>query len=456
MIVWFRRDLRLRDHPVLIQAIRDARRDGHQVVAAFVLDPALVARSGPNRLAYLLRTLRALRGAGLPLVVRHGDPARELAALASATGSRSVRCTADFTPYGTRRDRAVAATLAAQGVELVASDSPYAAVPGRVVTGAGHGFRVFTPFHRAWLEVVQQLEPHPRVDPRSPRIPWADVEPGVIPEDPTGVAAGLPAAGEEAAWARWERFREHHLDAYTTDRDLPAADATSRLSADLKYGVVHPRSLLPALRGATQRSGPWTFRSELAWREFYADVLWRRPETRTAAVDAAMEAMRVDTGPVADERFEAWRAGLTGYPFIDAGMRQLLAEGWMHNRVRMAAASFLVKDLHLDWRRGAAHFLDHLVDGDVASNTHGWQWVAGTGTDAAPYFRVFNPVSQGRRFDPDGAYVRRWVPELAAADGDVHEPGAHPWTGYPAPIVDHAAERLEALARHKDVRARAR
>jgi deoxyribodipyrimidine photo-lyase len=444
---------------VLLRAVTEAAAAGRPLAVVFVLDPSLTAPSGPNRLAYLLRTLRSLRQDGLPLVVRTGDPARELVELARRTGATTVRATAEFTPTGIARDRRVGAALAAAGVTLETAASPYAAEPGTVASGAGTGFRVFTAFHRVWLEAVRDLVPFPALDPRQPDVRWADVEPGDIPGDPAGVAPGLPEAGEHAAWARWASFRDHHLDGYATVRDVPGMDATSRLSADLKYGVVHPRSLLPELRTARLRSGPWVFRSELGWREFYADVLFRRPETRTRAVDPMMESMAVDTGPEADRRFDAWCEGRTGFPFIDAGMRQLLAEGWMHNRVRMAVASFLVKDLHLDWRRGAAHFMEHLVDGDIASNTHGWQWVAGTGTDAAPYFRVFNPVTQGRRYDPEGVYVRRWVPELAAVTGDVHQPGANAGgrpgaAAYPGPIVDHAAERLEALARHREVRGR--
>ena len=242
-------------------------------------------------------------------------------------------------------------------------------------------------------------------------------------------------------------------------------ELASRLSADLKYGLVHPRQIMPGLRGRGR--GADVFRSELCWREFYADVLWHRPETARRALVTEMEEIRVDEGPAADDRFDAWRLGRTGYPFIDAGMRQLLREGWMHNRTRMAAASFLVKDLHLDGRRGARWFMDQLVDGDLASNQHGWQWTAGTGTDASPYYRVFNPVLQGKKFDPDGEYVRRYVPELRdMSTRFIHEPWSAPLTAgalfdvdmaegpasYPAPIVDHATERVEALARLAEIR----
>jgi deoxyribodipyrimidine photo-lyase len=258
----------------------------------------------------------------------------------------------------------------------------------------------------------------------------------------------MPTAGEDAAWRRWRRFLEDGIEDYDTDRDRPDRDGTSRLSPYLHLGVLHPRSLLADLIG---RPGPGaqTFTTELAWREFYADVLWHHPESAWRDLKPGLDGLRYDDH---EDAVAAWRTGTTGYPIVDAGMRQLAHEGWMHNRVRMITASFLTKDLHVWWPVGARHFLDLLVDGDVASNNHGWQWVAGTGTDASPYFRVFNPVTQGKRFDPDGAYVRRWVPELAHLSGKAaHEP----WTaddgyahGYPLRIVDHAAERREALERY--------
>ena len=275
-----------------------------------------------------------------------------------------------------------------------------------------------------------------------------------VPDAPK-VDADLPEPGERAAHRRADAFLDGPVADYADRRNDPGADATSRLSPYLKWGCLHPRQLLDRLgRG----KGPTTFATELAWREFYADVLFHRPETAREAFVEKMAAMPADHGAKADERFEAWAEGRTGYPIVDAGMRQLAGEGWMHNRVRMVTASFLVKDLHLPWQRGARFFMEHLVDGDLASNNHGWQWVAGSGTDAAPYFRVFNPVTQGRRFDPDGTYVRRWVPELRNVEGKaVHEPwsidagllGPSGLEDYPAPIVDHAAERQDSLSRYE-------
>jgi deoxyribodipyrimidine photo-lyase len=264
----------------------------------------------------------------------------------------------------------------------------------------------------------------------------------------------LPPAGEIAALNRWTAFlTTGGVDGYAAGRDRPDLPATSQLGAALRWGELHPRTLLAEL-GDTK--GHEVFRKELAWREFYADVLHHQPDSARHSLRPELSGIEVDEGPLADARLDAWCRGRTGYPFVDAGMRQLLAEGWMHNRVRMVTASFLIKDLHVDWTRGARHFMRLLRDGDLASNQHGWQWVAGTGTDAAPYFRVFNPISQGRRFDPEGDYVRHYVPELAGVPGsDVHEP----WElatglprGYPERIVDHALEREVALSRFAAVR----
>jgi deoxyribodipyrimidine photo-lyase len=262
----------------------------------------------------------------------------------------------------------------------------------------------------------------------------------------------LPEPGERGAAAVWGRFLDDGLADYAARRDLAALEGTSRLSPYLTFGAIHPRTLLADLDERPGESAE-RFVAELAWREFYADVLWRHPRSGAADLRDGLAGLAYDEP---GESFEAWCAGRTGYPLVDAGMRQLLAEGWMHNRVRMVVASFLTKDLHIWWPHGARYFMEHLLDGDLASNSHGWQWVAGTGTDASPYFRVFNPVGQSQRFDPAGAYVRRYVPELA------HLPAAAaltPWDhpdgyahGYVPRIVDHAAERAEALARYERAR----
>jgi len=390
-----------------------------------------------------VRSLRALDDAiGGRLVVRTGDPTVVVPQVADEVEAESVYSAEDFGPYGSARDSAL-------DLDLVGS--PYAVPPGEVRTKTGGPYKVFTPFARAWRE-----HGWPAPLPAPSGVRWLEgVRSDPFPDVST--TAALPDAGEDAAQRAADAFIEGALATYDHDRDRPDLDRTSRLSPYLKWGALHPRQLLARLDGSKSHG---VFRTEVCWREFYADVLHHRPETARQAFNRSMRQMSVDEGRRADERFDAWATGETGYPLVDAGMRQLLAEGWMHNRVRMVTASFLVKDLHLDWTRGARWFMQHLVDGDLASNQHGWQWTAGTGTDAAPYFRVFNPVSQSKAVDPDGDYIRRYVPELRDVPApDIHEP----WTSlqgsataYPAPIVDHADEREEALRRYEATRAATR
>jgi deoxyribodipyrimidine photo-lyase len=439
VVLWFRRDLRLTDHPALLAAVDEARATGSGLRPLFVVDDGLLRSGGPNRRAYLVRTLASLdRALGGTLTLRHGRPEEVVAAVAAECGAATVFATGDCAPYGRRRDARVADRLATSGRTLRLVGSPYAVAPGRVRTGEGTRYRVFTPFRRAWTAVGTTA---PSAAPTG--VPWtqgpSDVTLADLEPDPTTVHAALPGAGEDAAAELLDDFLAGPVEAYGDDRDRPDLPGTSRLSPHLRFGTVHPRQVL-----ARVPAGPAgdVFRSELAWREFYADVLWHRPDSAWEPLSPVGRFLRWDTGVEADARFAAWAEGRTGYPLVDAGMRQLAAEGWMHNRVRMLTASFLVKDLHLDWRRGAAHFMDQLIDGDLASNNHGWQWVAGTGTDAAPFHRVFSPDRQAERFDPDGAYVARYVPE-------------HGSFGYPAPVVDHAAERVEALARWAEATAAA-
>jgi deoxyribodipyrimidine photo-lyase len=368
--------------------------------------------------------------------------------LAARVGASSVHVSRETTPAGRRRDDAVAARLRENGVEWVETGTPYAVGPGLVVNGSGGPYKVFTPFSKAWrAHGWPAPAPTPRELPLRNARNDADATAAVKAALAAPDLPDMPPAGEQAALERWRAFREGALPAYGDDRNRPDRDGTSRLSPYLKLGVLHPRTLLADL--ADERGkGAFTYENELAWREFYADVLWHQPRTSWHDLRPEMARMRYDEP---HDAIEAWKSGHTGYPIVDAGMRQLLAQGWMHNRLRMITASFLTMDLHVWWPVGARHFLDHLVDGDIASNNHGWQWVAGTGTDASPYFRVFNPVTQGIKFDPEGAYVRRWVPELSHLVGAAaHQPWdasdgyAH---GYPQRIIDHAAERLEALSR---------
>ena len=449
-VLWFRRDLRLHDHPALLRAHEAA--EGGRVLPVFVVDPALVGPSGPTRLTWLARSLADLRaGTDGALLVRTGTPCAVLPAIAQELGAASVHVTADAGPYGRRRDEAVEQALAADERALVRTGSPYAVGPGSVTKSDGTPYQVFTPFSRAWAD---HGWPTPAASPPS-GLRWARTLDGdALPDwDAGDDAVDLPDVGEAAAHAVWERFRDEHLDDYADARDRPDLTGTSQLSAHLKYGEIHPRTLLADLAGRRSK-GALTFRSELAWREFYADVLWHHPASAREYLKPELARMRYSRAGT--KAFDAWCSGRTGFPFVDAGMRQLRREGWVHNRVRMVVASFLVKDLHVEWQHGARFFLRWLRDGDLASNNHGWQWVAGSGTDASPYFRIFNPVTQGERFDPDGDYVRRYVPELAHLPGKTaHSPWDHDGGydhGYPQRIVDHRAEREDALARYGEVR----
>lgn len=437
-VLWFRRDLRLADLPALLAA---AEGDGY-VLACYVLDPRLTASSGPRRLQYLYDALRDLR-AGLDgrLLVTRGDPKSRIPALANAVGATAVHVSEDHTPFGRRRDGQVRAALGE--VQLVATGSPYLVSPGRVTKADGTPYKVFTPFYDAWRKHGWRSP----AESGTKSARWVDAAdvPGahVVDIPDTGMELELPA-GEQAARGQWTQFVRNGLDGYDGDRNRPDLAATSRMSAHLKFGTIHPRTLAADLGRGT---GAQAYLRELAFRDFYAAVVHEWPDSTWWNWNTAFDTIEVDDGADAEESFEAWKAGKTGFPIIDAGMRQLAATGFMHNRVRMIVASFLVKDLHLPWQWGARWFLEQLVDGDMANNQHGWQWAAGCGTDAAPYFRVFNPMTQGKKFDPSGAYVRRWVPELADV-ADVHKLDGNRPDGYPEPIVDHGQERAEALRRY--------
>ncbi|MEP7194276.1 MAG: deoxyribodipyrimidine photo-lyase [Actinomycetota bacterium] len=446
-VMWFRRDLRLADNPALLSAVSAARSgagadDG--VVPLFVLDPALIDPAGSPRRAYLAASLADLgcRVGGLEL--RRGDPVREVVAVARAASATTVHIAEDFGPRGRRRDQDVEHALSRSGIELVRTGSPYAVPPGLVLNRTGDPYQVFTPYSRAWHD---HGWPTPALQPCAVR--WVrPLESHRLEEEPLPEGLRLPAAGEPAALRRWHGFLQRRLGSYVATRDRPDLDGTSRMSVHLKWGEIHPRTMLADLARSGTGQGASRYATGLAWREFYAEVLWRSPDSARQYLRPEYAAMEYDEPGL---RLTAWRDGLTGYPVVDAGMRQLRAEGWMHNRIRMVVASFLVKDLHLEWRHGARHFMRWLVDADLASNQHGWQWTAGCGTDAAPYFRVFNPTLQGRRFDPHGDYVRRYVPELREVDeGSIHEPWTLPGGppgGYPAPIVRHDQERRESLRR---------
>jgi deoxyribodipyrimidine photo-lyase len=436
-IFWFRRDLRLSDNPALLAAIAES----DEVIALFIMDLDIANRAGEFRRGYLAQSLRALDDSlDNNLHVISGDPVHILKRLTDKYGATSVHVSSEYAPYGVARDSIVEKW----GIALTRTGSGYAVSPGRVRKSDESAYRVFTPFYKAWCAqgwrapvAPPQIASFVKPDPKERELPnW---------RTPTG--ANVQLAGEKAALQRWKDFQENGLESYDTTRDFASIDGTSRLGPHLRWGEIHPRRILAGLNNSPAHQ---VFRKEIAWREFYADVLHHNPHASRDYYLPNFAKMKYDAP---DEKFQAWCEGRTGYPFVDAAMRQLVKEGWMHNRARMVVASFLVKDLHVEWQHGANFFMKYLVDNDVASNSQGWQWTAGCGTDASPYFRIFNPQTQGEKFDPQGDYIRRHVPELAHLNSDqIHQPWLHPHEGYPDRIVDHAVERLESLSRLKQLK----
>lgn len=451
-LFWFRRDLRLQDNAALNESILGSQRDGDaRVVATYLVDLNDFEKLAGIRQHSLIASLDSL-GASMNrmLTIRQhrADLGAELIALCQANQITQVHATEAFDPVGMAEQKIAAKALAAIGVNLHLHDSYYAVRPGSVLKPDGSAYRVYTPFYKGWVQVGWS---RPNRLPESSTFDW-----WFSPENCHGrpeATADSPfeiRAGEAFALRTWERFKRRALDSYDELRNRADLSGTSHLSHALAFGEIHPRTLLVELSDSPAHT---VFAKEIAWREFYADVLWRNPHTLDDYYEPRFSNMRYDEP---GEKFEAWKRGETGYPMVDAGMRQLATTGWMHNRVRMIVASFLVKDLHIEWQHGAAWFEERLTDFDPASNSHGWQWTAGCGTDASPYYRIFNPILQGYKFDPDGNYVRKYIPELAHIQGsEVHEP----WNridgyqnGYPAPIVDHSVERDESLARLEEIK----
>ncbi len=426
-LVWFRRDLRVHDHPPLHEAL--AAHD--RVVPVFVLDDRLLGAS-PSRTSFMLDCLRELRTAlrerGGELFVRRGEPRRELVQLARETSAEAVYFASDVSPFAVARDRGVAQALREAGVEPRRT-------PGNYIAGVDRPYVVFTPFWRAW-ERVARREVHGA--PRKVAVPPAPAA-GRIP----AVAGELPdplPAGEKEGRARMHAWLRAGLAGYG-DRHDRVEGGTSALSPYLHFGCLSAREL------ELRAEGSPAYRRQLAWRDFYAHVLLHHPANARHAYQRALDGIEWSGG---EAELEAWARGRTGYPIVDAGMRQLAATGWMHNRARLIVASFLVKDLHVDWRRGEAHFMRLLLDGDVAQNNGNWQWISSVGVDPAPLQRrLYNPMLQQRRHDPDGVYVHRWVPELRDVPP---EQLAEPWglaPDYPGPIVDHAVERVRTIEAYR-------
>jgi deoxyribodipyrimidine photo-lyase len=441
-IIWFRRDLRIGDHPALLEAMKNS----DEIIPLFILDKAQIAEAGEKLLAYMGQSLRALdESLGNTLHIIEGDQVEVLKDLIARYDVKEVHISAEYERYGAMRD----ARVEAAGIPLVRTGSPYAVAPGRVRKPSDDTpYKVYTPFYRGWRTHGYRA---PAATPKNIKAPTPPAQYRAFPDFVMPKDVRVIEAGEAAALKRFKEFSKHGLDSYDENRNFAGIDGTSKLSTYLKFGEIHPRTLLADLGESKAHD---TFRKEIAWREFYADVLCNNPDTDTEYYAPRFKEMRYDKP---GKQFKAWCEGKTGYPFVDAAMRQLVQEGWMHNRTRMVVASFLVKDLHLEWQLGERFFAQHLVDYDVASNAHGWQWTAGTGTDASPYYRVFNPIEQGRRFDENGDYIRKYVAELVhLSAAEIHEP----WLfldgyshNYPERIVDHAVERIESLERLKEIKA---
>lgn len=469
-LVWFRSDLRVGDNRALHQASRCASKG---VVGVFVICPAQwrLHDWAEVKVEFLLRNLaclsEALKKLNIPLLIAEtamfeGVPAL-LLNLARHRRCDTLLFNREYEVNERRRDQAVRALFEREGLRVAAFDDQTVVPPDAIRTKAGDFYTVFTPFQRTWVAIARDAtEALPLSEPR--RRAALVCAPDPLPERVDGFnlergQAELWPAGEKHALRQLDNFVLHRIEAYQRRRDLPAIDATSRLSPYLSLGVISPRQCLHAAREANLdkldagRAGASTWISELVWREFYRHVLVGFPRV------SMHRAFRRETDELdwrTDEReFQAWCAGRTGVPIVDAGMRQLRQTGWLHNRVRMIVAMHLTKDLYIDWRLGERHFMRHLVDGDLASNNGGWQWSASTGTDAAPYFRIFNPYSQSRKFDAQGDYIRRWVPELVGVDAAaLHDPAGldavqRRRLDYPAPLCDHRAARERVLAAFK-------
>jgi deoxyribodipyrimidine photo-lyase len=464
-LIWLRQDLRLADNPALAAAAPGP------VVLAFVLDEDGPWRPGGATRWWLHHSLAALSQAltarGNRLVLLKGDALAEIPRLAATIGATAVHWNRRWEPGEPAREAEMARRLAASGIGHRAFAADLLFEPGTVRTKTGGSFQVFTPFWRAALALPESARPLP--SPAALSLP-----PGVpdgMALDALGLMPAIPwwrtmaetwQPGEDGAAARLADFLDHGLEAYDRERDRPDHDGTSMLSPHLALGEISPRQIWHAVRTRAPSTGAETFLKELGWREFSHQLIASFPDLATAPLQPAFAAF-----PWAedDAALAAWCQGRTGFPIVDAGMRQLWATGWMHNRVRMIVGSFLVKDLLLPWQAGERWFWDTLVDANAAANAASWQWVAGCGADAAPYFRVFNPITQGEKFDPAGSYVRRWVPELAGLpDQYIHKPWEAPplilagarvrlGVSYPAPMVDHAKARLRALAAYAEIKA---
>jgi deoxyribodipyrimidine photo-lyase len=460
VIHWFRRDLRVTDNTALLAAAANST----EIVPVFVLSQWKASHrwTGPNRQQFLCESLASLdanlRALGGRLVFRRGDAVEELLALARETRAKAIFFNRDPDPFGRATEERLRTAAATIGVTVHDFKDVTIFERSEVLTGSGDPFRVFTPYSKAWLKLTR-----PPVGPRLRNLSTPpEIRSDALPTLETwglSGAATLEPGGEKAARHRLRSFVNGPLARYGRDRNTPAGRTTSRLSQDLRHGTLSIREVFETCAAAEHEAPPAArqsitkFLAELIWREFYIAILWHYPEVLDAEFNPRFRNMPWPGDPA---RLELWKTGQTGFPIVDAAMRELNETGFMHNRTRMITAMFLTKDLHLDWRHGEQFFMQKLVDGEIASNNGGWQWSAGTGADAAPYFRIQNPWTQTSRYDPDGTYIRRWIPELrdvpAARLCEPPQPGSRLAKNYPPPIVDHAKARdttLELFSAHR-------
>ncbi|NMB55311.1 MAG: deoxyribodipyrimidine photo-lyase [Leptolinea sp.] len=448
-IWWIRRDLRIMNNA----ALQAAGKEGVPVVPVYILDARLMQSAGERRKQFLLAGLQdlrhQLRQSGSDLVVRQGKPQEELRKLLSETRAKKIFAEEDYSPYARKRDESIRHSL-----PLVLVLGLTAVNPSEMVTPQNRPYTVFYLFQRKWMAF-----PFLQINTTIPvEFVPAKSLPSSVPLPESRGVPGFPAGTEEAE-KRLRDFLENRITAYAGQHDRMDLDGTSGLSPYIRFGMLSIGQIAASLRATgVEERGTAAWLRELIWREFYQSILYHFPQVKDANFHPKYRRIAWRNAP-AD--LQAWKDGRTGYPVVDAAMRQLSSTGWMHNRARMIAASFLVKDLLIDWRVGERWFMEQLVDGDLASNNGGWQWIAGTGTDAAPYFRIFNPVLQSRKFDPAGAYIRKWVPEISQLPDEwLHEPwkmpedrlwnyGVIPGKTYPVPIVDHSLARDRALAAYK-------
>jgi deoxyribodipyrimidine photo-lyase len=453
VIHWFRRDLRLTDNTALYHA----RKESEDIVAVYILSTWTKHHhwTGPNRQLFLCGCLedlaQALENLGSRLVIRSGEPMEALLELARQSKAEKIFYNRLYDPFDVDLEKRLATAADYAQIKVEAFDDIGIHPPGELLNQSGQPFRVFSPYARAWHKLPKP-EPLPHLAKLKSPPPLKSLALPTLKFWHLQPEAKIIESGEKAAVDRLQKFVKTRVSQYGAQRNIPSTPATSRLSQDLRFGTLSARSIYHAMREAaadcpaSARSSINSYINEIVWREFYLQVLWHHPKVLDENFNPEFKHLRWNED---DAAYQKWCSGLTGFPLVDAGMRELNATGFMHNRLRMIVAMFLTKDLHLHWRLGESYFMQKLVDGEIASNNGGWQWSAGTGADAAPYFRIQNPWNQTKAFDPEGEYIKRWVPELASIDPNMFlEPPSEPLApDYPAPMVDHAKEREDTMQR---------